>query len=303
MHRLSLAHIADARRFIDPEFLDTPQFESESLSAKLGCRLVVKVETLNPIGSFKARGAHFLTSQLQGQPHLVCATAGNFGQGMAHAARARGMPITVFVSADANPLKIQRMRASGADVQVAGDDSDDTHQAAQAFAAKHSAMLVQDGCEAAIAEGAGTIGAELLRWPEPFDAVIVPLGDGALLGGVARWVKVHSPATRMIGVCASGAPAMRMSWQQRRVVSTASPSTIAAGLSIQTPFAEAVADLVDLVDEILLVEDDSLRAAMSLVQSELGLVLEPSGAAGIAALLTHGPQFQNARIATILTGR
>jgi threonine dehydratase len=302
MHRLSLAHIADARRFIDPVFLDTPQFESESLSAKLGCALVVKVETLNPIGSFKARGAHFLTSQLQGQPHLVCFTAGNFGQGMAHAARARGMPITVFVSTDANPLKIQRMRALGADVRVAGNDSDETHQAAQAFAAERSAMLIQDGCEAAISEGAGTIGAELLRWPEPFDAVIVPLGDGALLGGVARWVKAHSPATRMIGVCASGAPAMRISWQ-RRVVSTASASTIAAGLSVQTPFAEAVADLVDLVDDILLVEDESLRAAMSLVQSELGLVLEPSGAAGIAALLTHGPQFQNARIATILTGR
>jgi threonine dehydratase len=222
---------------------------------------------------------------------------------MAHAARARGLAITVFVNPDANPQKVQRMRALGADVRVAEGGSDEAHGAAAAFAAEHSAMLIQDGCEAAISDGAGTIGGELLRWPEPFDAIIVPLGDGALLGGVARWVKAHSPTTRMIGVCASGAPAMQWSWRERRVVSSAAPQTIAAGLSVQTPFAEAVADLVELVDDILLVEDDSLLAAIRLVQAELGLLLEPSGAAGIASLLTHGAQFQNARVATILTGR
>src|ERR1700756_5775078 len=96
LSRLSPARIAQASGVIDPVFLHTPQFEAASLSAQLGWRLVVKVETLNPIGSFKARGAYFALSRLPGRPHLVCATAGNFGQGMAHAARSRGFPLTVF---------------------------------------------------------------------------------------------------------------------------------------------------------------------------------------------------------------
>lgn len=93
----------------------------QPLGEPLGCRLVVKVETLNPIRSFKARGAHFLTAQLTDRPHLVCAAAGNFGQGMAHAARKHGLPITVFTATGASPLKVERMRALGADVRRAGD--------------------------------------------------------------------------------------------------------------------------------------------------------------------------------------
>lgn len=300
-HRLSLAAIAHASDVIDAVFLNTPQFESTSLSAKLGCRLVVKIETLNPIGSFKGRGAHFLTSQLQGRPRLACATAGNFGQGMAHAALRYGMPITVFVPNDANPLKVERMVALGADVRSAGDDPDHSQHAARKFASEMGAILIEDGREAAISEGAGTIGVELLRWPEPFDAVLLPLGDGALLGGVARWIKAHSPNTRMIGISPSGAPAMQRSWQEGRVVTT-SVQTIADGLAVQTPFAEAVENLTGLVDEILLVEDETLIAAMRLAHRELGLVLEPSGAAGLAALLTHGRQFRGQRVGTVLTG-
>jgi len=109
-HRLSLQNIVAAAAAIDPAFRDTPQYEAETLQPELGCRLVVKVETLNPIRSFKARGAQFLLSQLPGSPHLVCATAGNFGQGMAYAARKRGWPITIFVGAHANPMKVARMR-------------------------------------------------------------------------------------------------------------------------------------------------------------------------------------------------
>ncbi len=299
---LSLDNIAQASRTIDAVFRDSPQFDAESLSAQLGCRLVLKVETLNPIRSFKARGADYFTSQLRGSPHLVCATAGNFGQGMAFAARKRGLPITVFTSHTANPLKVQRMRGFGADVRMAGDDPDATQQAAREFAAQTGALLVQDGREPAIAEGAGSIGVELLRWPEPFDAMVIPLGDGALLGGIARWVKAHSPATRMIGVCAAGSPAMHRSWHARRVVACEPPDTIADGIAIRTPFAESLSNLTRLIDDVLLVEDDAMIAGMRLAMAELGLLLEPSAAAGIAALLTQGEQFRGQRIATVLTG-
>src|SRR5688572_9822555 len=300
--RLSLDRIEQARHVIDRVFLDTPQFESASLSEQVGCRLIVKVETLNPIGSFKARGAYFLTSQLPVRSNLVCATAGNFGQGMAHAARRRGLPITIFTSSDANPRKIERMRAFGADMRTAGNDPDEAHRAAAAFAAETGALLVDDGRNHQISEGAGTIGMELLRWPEPFDAMLVPVGDGALLSGVARWVKAHSPGTRMIGVCASGAPAMAQSWRARRVVANVKADTIAEGLAVQTPFAESVADLTALADDFLLVDDETIVAGMRLAHRELGLVLEPSGAAGLAAMLSHRERFLGQRVVTILTG-
>jgi threonine dehydratase len=301
-HRLSLQHIVAASEAIDPAFRDTPQYEAETLHAQLGCRLVVKVETLNPIRSFKARGAQFLVSQMSGSPHLVCATAGNFGQGMAYAARRRGWPITIFVGANANPMKVDRMRQLGAMVRQGSDDPDELHAEAEAFARMNGFHLVQDGREAAIAEGAGTIAVELLKWPKCFDDIVVPLGDGALLGGMARWVKAQCPTTRVIGVCATASPAMERSWRSKKVVSAPCDGTIAAGIRVGTPFEEAVTDLADLIDDVLLVPDSSLITAMRLAHKELGVILEPAGAAGLAALLDHREQFRGRLVATVLTG-
>src|ERR1043166_2857816 len=109
-HRLSLDRIAQAASVIDPVFLNSPQFRVESLEPMLECRVVVKVETLNPIRSFKGRGAEYLISSLDGHPHLVCATAGNFGQGMDYAARKRRLSITIFACQTANPSKVDALR-------------------------------------------------------------------------------------------------------------------------------------------------------------------------------------------------
>jgi threonine dehydratase len=301
-HRLSVEHIQQAAAIIDPVFLNSPQFRAEPLEQQLGCHIVVKVETLNPIRSFKGRGAEYFTATLNGRPHLVCATAGNFGQGMAFAARKRGLRLTVFASLAANPLKVERMRALGAEVRLVGENFKAAHSAAKTFAAESGAQLIEDGRVPAISEGAGTIGLELLHWPEPFGAILVPLGDGALLGGVARWVKAHRPATQMIGVCASGAPAMEQSWRARKAQETGQTQTIADGIAVQSPYPEAVADILGLADEILLVDDNELTAAMQLAHRELGVVLEPSGAAGVAALKVYRDRFKGKLIATILTG-
>jgi threonine dehydratase len=301
-HRLSVERIEQAAGIIDPVFLNSPQFRAEPLEQHLGCRVVVKVETLNPIRSFKGRGAEYFTSALEGRPHLVCATAGNFGQAMAFAARKRGLRLTIFASVNANPLKVERMRALGAEVRLVGENFEVAHSAAKVFAAETGAQLIEDGRIPAITEGAGTIGLELLRWPEPFDAILVPLGDGALLAGVARWVKAHHPSTKMIGICASGAPAMERSWRARRAQELVRTETIADGIAVQSPYPEAVADLVGLADDILLVEDTALIAAMQQTHRDLGIVLEPSGAAGLAALKTYRDRFEGKLIATILTG-
>jgi threonine dehydratase len=301
-HRLALDRIAHAATLIDPVFLNSPQFLAESLGAQLGCRLVVKVETVNPIRSFKGRGAEYVTASLDGRSQLVCASAGNFGQGMAFAARKRGLALTVFAAVGANPLKVERMRALGADVRLEGADFDAAKLTAKAFAIATGALMIEDSRETGTAEGAGTIGLELLRWPQPFDSILVPLGNGALLAGVARWVKAHHPATQMIGVCASGAPAMERSWRSGRVEVLERVETIADGIAVRVPVPEALDDLAGLVDDILLVEDATLLAAMRLAHKELGLVIEPSGAAGLAALLAFGDRFRGQLVGTILCG-
>jgi threonine dehydratase len=300
--QLDVKRIASARAAIDSVFLDSPQYESASLNEVLGCRLLVKVETQNPIASFKARGAYFLVSQLTGRPHLVCATAGNFGQGLAHAARAHGLPITVFTAAGVNPVSLRRMQALGADVRANCLSMEEAHVSAEAYARSEGARLVQDGRDAAIAEGAGTIAVELLRDPEPLDQVLVPVGDGALLGGIACWVRAHAPDTKIYGICSAGAPAMQRSFATRTLNTSQSTSTIADGLAISKPFTEAVTRLVALVDEILLIDDDALVAAMRLAHEHLGLVLEPSAAAGIAEIVVNGNRWRNRRCATVLTG-
>jgi threonine dehydratase len=300
--RLSLERIAKAATVIDPVFLDSPQFLAEPLSRDLDVELVVKVETTNPIRSFKARGTEFLMASLDDQRRLVCATAGNFGQGMAWSARKRDLSLTVFTGMTANPLKVERMRALGAEVRLVGKDVDEAHGAAVEFAKESGARLVEDGRDSEIAEGAGTIGRELLRWPAAFDSILVPLGDGALLAGIAAWVKAHSPATQMIGVCASGAPAMERSWRSGRAIELPSAETIADGIAVRSPFPEAVGDLIGTVDDVLLVEDSSMVAAIRRAHADLGIVLEPAGAAALAALMAGPDRFRGQLVAVILSG-
>ncbi len=212
---LSLARIEEAAGVIDPEFRQTPQFVAESLSERLGMRLLVKVECVNPIRSFKGRGADFLLHTSGGTDEtLVAASAGNFGQGLAYAARARGRRVVIFAATTANPLKVEQMRRLGADVRLAGADFDAAKAAARTFARASGGRFIEDGREPAIAEGAGTIAVELAAWSEPIDTILVPIGNGALAAGIGRWMKARHPATQIVGVVAERAPAMQLSWRE-----------------------------------------------------------------------------------------
>jgi threonine dehydratase len=266
-------------------------------------RLVLKVETINPIRCFKGRGTDFLVSSFPaGSPALVCASAGNFGQGMAYAARKRGIPLVVFAAESANRLKLERMRELGAEVRLAGRDFDEAKEHGQAFATATGGRWIVDGREPAIAEGAGTIAVELCRWPHAFDVALIPLGNGALLGGIATWLKAKSPVTRVIGICAAGAPSMALSLKHGRPESTESMTTIADGIGVRVPVPEALADLADVVDEVLLVDDQAMIDAMQLVFRQHGLVVEPAGVAGIAAAITFRERFRGASGVTPLCG-
>ena len=307
----SLANIDEAARVIDPVFRDTPQFSSDVLSARVGVRLLCKVETLNPIRSFKGRGTSYLLHRLVSDEaaggrgvELVCGSAGNFGQGLAYAGARRGVAVTVFAAEAASPLKVERMRALGARVQLAGRDFDAAKDAARAYAAERpdARRFIEDGREPAIAEGAGTIAVELGRWSEPIDVALVPLGNGALLAGVGRWLKANRPATRVVGVCAAGAPSMAESLRAGRPVPTTEVRTIADGIAVRVPVPEALDDLRGVVDEVLLVDDATTIEAMRLLLATLGVLVEPAGAVGVGAALAHAPRFAGALVATPLCG-
>jgi threonine dehydratase len=295
---LSLERIEAAAEEIDPVFLDTPQFVDERLSAELGREVLVKVETLNPIGSFKGRGTWLLARGLDPTRTWVCSTAGNFGQGLAYAARARGARVQAFASADVPPAKVERMRELGARVQICERPAPAAREHASE---RDDRVLVVDGQHPATAEGAATIGVELDS-AGPIDTALVQIGDGALISGVARWLKSRDPRTRIVGVCASGAPAMARSFAAGRAISVEGPGTIAAALAITDPVPESLARVTALVDEIVLVDDDDLRLSMKRVAESLGLLVEPAGAAGIAALARHGANLQGRRVAIVLTG-
>ncbi len=304
-HRLSLDGIRRALDEIPRVFRDSPQYDCEALSAALGCRLLLKVESLNPIRSFKGRGATAFVARLVAggfRDAVVCASAGNFGQGIAYAGRLHGLRVVVFASVHANPLKLARMRALGADVRLEGEDFDAAKDAARAFAAAQGARFVEDGAEAAVSEGAGTIGIELLAQGDALDDLLVPLGNGALLNGVARWTKAADPALRTIGVVAQGAPSMELSFDAGRAVSTADARTIADGIAVRVPVPEAVADMQGLVDLVCAVDEARIGEAMALLRREAGLIVEPAGAVGVAAILADRARFAGRRVAAVVCG-
>jgi threonine dehydratase len=190
------------------------------------------------------------------------------------------------------------MRAFGARVDVAAD----SEAAAREYAAEgDDRLLILDGLEVAVAEGAGTIGIELARAGE-LDTAVIQLGDGALITGIACWFKSVSPQTRIVGVCAAGAPAMAESFAAGRPVSVAGDGTIATALAITDPVPESVARMLALVDEVVLVDDDDLREAMGVIADSLGVLVEPAGAAGVAALRRHGDALAGDRVVVLLTG-
>ena len=301
--RLSVERIARAVTVIDPVFLSSPQFHAAPLDVPTGARVVVKVETINPIRCFKGRGAeNFVANDAQPGEALVCASAGNFGQAMAFAARKRGIAITVYAAEKANPLKLQRMRELGATVELEGADFDAAKAAARAFASRSGARFVEDGREVAIAEGAGTIALELLRDKPGFDALLVPLGNGALITGIGAWSKEHAPSTRVIGVVARTAPSMELSWRAAAAIATDTAATIADGIAVREPVPEVLDDLRATVDDVLLVDDETIVHTMRVVFESLGLIVEPAGVAGLAALFEYPDRFRGSYVATPFCG-
>ncbi len=308
---LTVAAIRAAHGSIAPAFTGSPQYVHEGLSAMLGVPVVVKVETVNPIRSFKGRGTWVAVHALAGEGTIgpdraiVVASAGNFGQGIAYAARPLGIPTVVFTSRHANRGKIARMRALGATVIEAGEDFDEAREAAAAYAADHDAHILVDGEDARISTGAATMALEVTDAIEagtlpPLAMASVPVGNGALINGVASWLRAAAPACRVVGIGAAGAPAMTLSWRAGRAIDTDTVDTYADGIASRVAVPEAVALMEGRVDDMVLVDEAALHAAQAELDRELGLTVEGAAAASWAGVLA-GPKPAGA-VLLIITG-
>ena len=303
--------IRSAHARIPSAFRDSPQFVSEPLSEAVGVPVVVKLETPNPIGAFKGRGTWLAVAELLAAGRvgeskgLVVASAGNFGQGVAYAGRAMRVPVTVFAATTANPMKVAAMRRLGADVRTVGEDFDAARLAAADQAADTGWHLLVDGEDPWISIGAGTIALELTdaiaRGDLPgLERFYVPVGNGALIAGVGTWLRSAAPDMGVIGVQAAAAPAMTLSWRARRPIETPSADTIADGIAARVPVPEALALMLEVVDEMLLVDEDQIAAATSELSVALPSTIEPAAGAAWAAVRAAMPQ--RGAIGVLVTG-
>ncbi|MFF0264581.1 threonine/serine dehydratase [Kribbella sp. NPDC004536] len=308
--RLDLDRIRAARQVIDPVFLDSPLYRCEALEPLLGCSVNIKLETANPVRSFKGRGTEVVADQLaRGDSRaVVCASAGNLGQALAWSARHRGLDVTVVASRFATPAKLERIRALGAKLELVEGDHELARDRAAAIARHDGIRLLEDSLDLETCEGAATIGLELLDSFEPYaggpgrPAVLIALGGGAMATGIGYVLKLLAPHVEVICVQPHGAPALTRSWHERRVVTTDTIDTIADGVAGRRPIPEVLDDLLIVADDAVLVEESSIITAMQLLHSQAGLITEPSAALGIAAILESPTRYANRPITTIICG-
>lgn len=280
---------------IHPAFRGSAQYLHEGLSRAAGVEVVLKVETVNPIRAFKGRGTWLALEALAGEGRVgptrpvVAASTGNFGQGLAFAARAFGVPAVVFADEHANALKLDRIRSFGATVIQQGRDFDAAREAAATHAEASGGHLLVDGEDPWVATGAATIALEVTdavdRGAVPMPATAyVPLGNGALIVGIGAWLRHAAPACRIVGVSATNAPSMVRSWESGAVIETPTADTYAEGIACRVPVPEALDMMVGRVDDVLLVTEEELRAAQADLANATGIGVEGAAGASLAGL-------------------
>ena len=286
-------------------FLDTPALPCAPLGRALGCSVTLKVETLNPVRSFKGRGTETVAAVARETRvrRAWCARAPAIsGRRWPTAARVEAWRSPSWRRATANPLKLRQIAAFGADVRLDGEDIEDARLLAREIAEADGAYLVEDSLDLATCEGAATIGLELVRDDPGLDVVLVAVGGGAMASGVGYAVRSLAEHVEVIGIQPVGAPAMALSWRQGTVVETDRIETIADGVAGRCPIPEVLDDLLVLLDDVVLVREDSIKAGMRALYEHAGLVVEPSAALGIAAVLEQPERFAGRRVTTILCG-
>jgi threonine dehydratase len=291
----------DLRAHLSP----TPLQHSRAFTDKARCHVYLKIESIQPIRAFKVRGALnklIRMPETQRAAGVITASAGNHGMGVAYAAAVFKVPATVYVPESANPFKVEAIQRLGARVVHAGRNYSAANTEASSAQRDSGATFVHAYDDPDVVAGQGTIAAELLADLEDFDTVLVPVGGGGLIGGIALYLKAKQPGIKVIGVEPTGADGMHRSLQAGSIVTLERVSTIADGLAASGPGKVTFELAQRYVDEVILVEEAEMLRSIRLLFEWEHLLAEPAGAAGLAALLYHYRPAPNEKVVVILSG-
>jgi threonine dehydratase len=302
---VTLADIQKAREVLRGVTIETPMEESRWLSAVAGGRVSLKCENLQRTGSFKIRGAYVRMSHLSAEERargVVAASAGNHAQGVALAARMLGIKATVFMPEGAPIPKLNATRGYGAEVLFHGATLDEALTRAIAYAEETGAVLIHPFDHTDIVAGQATCGLEIVEQAPAAASVIVPTGGGGLIAGIALAVKELRPDVRVVGVQAEGAAAYVESISQGRPVALDSMATMADGIAVGCPGQIPFKAIQKYVDDVVTVSEESLSRALLMLLERAKLVVEPAGAAAVAAMLDAPQSFETPAVAVLSGG-
>jgi threonine dehydratase len=285
----SIATIREAQRFLAKYFASTRLIAAPFLSKATGKNVYLKLETELPTGSFKVRGAFWaLAQRMKRGPisEVVACSTGNHGAAVAFAAKQFGVAARIFLPTNCNPVKRGRIASLGAAiVESGGGDLASAFTLAAEYSKQPGVHFLNDATDEDLPAGPATIGCEILEQLPETTAILVPMGDTALIRGIAAASKQIAPRVKMIGVQAEQAPSYYLSWKEGKVMGTETCDTIADGLATRTPEAANVRAVKSLVDDVVLVSEEQMLRTIETLLVEERVMAEPAGAASAAALL------------------
>jgi threonine dehydratase len=299
-----LDDVLAARQRIAPYLRPTPLYRYPALDAVAGARVWVKHENHQPVGAFKVRGGVNLVSQLTADERrrgVTSASTGNHGQSVAYAADLFGVRAVICMPEQANPVKVESMRALGAEVVFSGRDFDEAREHCEKLATEHGYRYIHSGNEPALIAGVATYTLEILEARPDTEVLVVPIGGGSGAAGACVVAKAVRPSIQVIGVQSEAAPAAYRSWQAGTLVED-TMGTFAEGLATRTAFELPQRILRELLDDFVLVSEDALKSATRLMIEKTRNLVEPAGAAALAAVLDNPGRFADRTVAIVCSG-
>jgi threonine dehydratase len=294
-----------AREVLSKYLPKTRLVRAASLETESEQQVFLKLENELPTGSFKVRGAIYALSlheQVQGTREVVASSTGNHGAAVAYAAKVLGWRARIFLPEKNNPIKRKNIARLGAAIEEQGTiDLADAFQAASEYAQKSGAYFLNDATDRDLPAGPGTIACEIFEQQPNMDVIYVPMGDTALIRGVADATKQISRNVKIIGVQSERAPSYFLSWREGRAIETETCDTIADGLATRTPEEANVVAIRELVDEVVLVSEEEMLEAIARLLIDEHVVAEPAGTAATAAFLKSRDQ-GGSNVALLVTG-
>ncbi|WP_170018969.1 threonine ammonia-lyase [Campylobacter sp. RM16190] len=287
---ISLNKIIQAKRTISGFVDKTPFAYSTRLSQMSGASVYLKKENLQRTGAYKIRGAYNKIANLSEEERnkgVVAASAGNHAQGVALSAREFGAKAIIVMPESTPLLKVAGTKALGAEVLLSGDNFDEAYEFAVSYAKENGMSFIHPFNDEFVMSGQGTVGLEMLDEIADLDMIIVPVGGGGLISGVASCVKQVNPDIKVIGVSAKGAPAMYNSFNAKKVINSKSVRTIADGIAVRDASEITLAHIIECVDEIVQVDDEEIANAILYLLENQKIVVEGAGAVGVACVM-HG---------------